>query len=181
MTTNILHLDASARHQGSVTRELSAAIVERLTTEHGGATIVRRDLNGGEPMLDETFVAATFTPPEALTDIQSGALAHSDTLIEELDASDTTVIGLPVYNFGVPASLKTWIDQIARVGVTFRYTENGPEGLLTGKRVIVAYASGGTPLGADYDFATPYLRHIFGFLGIGDVSFETQNPATKAA
>ena len=92
-----------------------------------------------------------------------------DRLIDELKAADTIVIGLPVYNFGVPSGLKAWIDLVARAGATFRYTEAGPEGLLAGKRAIVAMASGGTEAGSAIDFATPYLRHVLGFIGITEV------------
>ena len=93
----------------------------------------------------------------------------SGALIEEIKAADVIVIGVPIYNFGVPASLKAWVDQIARAGVTFRYTENGPQGLLDGKRAIIALASGGTAIGSDIDFASDYLRHIMGFIGITEV------------
>ncbi len=86
-----------------------------------------------------------------------------------MQAADTLVIGLPIYNFGVPAALKAWVDQVARAGVTFRYTETGPKGLLTGKRAIIAVASGGTEAGSDVDFATGYIRHVLGFIGITDV------------
>ena len=87
----------------------------------------------------------------------------------ELKAADVVVIGMPVYNFGIPAALKAWVDLIARARVTFRYAESGPEGLLTGKRAIVVAASGGTPVDSEIDFATPYLRHALGFVGITDV------------
>ena len=100
---------------------------------------------------------------------EKAELALSDTLIAELRAADTIVIGLPIYNFGVPAALKAWVDLVARPGVTFRYGENGPEGLLEGKRVILAMASGGTPAGSDIDFATGFMRHVLGFIGITDV------------
>ena len=170
--THILHIDASARLNGSVSRETSAKIVERLLQATPEATLTRRDLAGGEPHLTETWVGATFTPADARTDLQKQALSHSDVLVAELQASDTIVIGMPIYNFGVPAALKTWMDQVARSGVTFRYTENGPEGLLKDKRVIIAFASGGVDQGAPLDFASPHIAHFFKFLGITDVSFE---------
>jgi hypothetical protein len=93
--------------------------------------------------------------------------------VAELKAADTLVIGLPIYNFGVPAALKAWVDQVARAGVTFKYSEYGPKGLLEGKRAIVAVASGGTEAGSDIDFATGYIRHVLGFIGITDVEFVT--------
>jgi FMN-dependent NADH-azoreductase len=115
-------------------------------------------------------VTGTFTPADARSDAQNEALSFSDTLVAEVIAADTIVIGTPIYNFGAPAVLKAWIDQIARAGVTFQYTENGPEGLLEGKKVIIAVASGGTQIGSDYDFASPYLKFALGFLGITDVT-----------
>ncbi len=164
MTHNILHVDSSARIQGSITRDLTAQIVTKL-----GGTVVRRDLSQALPQIDDTWITANFTPADARTDAQRAALALSDTLVAEIKAADTLVIGAPVYNFSVPASLKAWIDLIARAGLTFQYTENGPKGLLEGKRAIIAVATGGTPVGSEIDFNTGYLRHIMGFIGITDV------------
>lgn len=164
MTKTVLHIDASARLAGSTTRDLSAKIANKMATH-----IIRRDLKDGIPQIDETWVNANFTPVDHRSEAQAAALELSDTLIEEMKAADVIVIGVPVYNFGVPASLKAWVDQIARAGVTFKYTENGPQGLLEGKRAIIALASGGTEIGSDVDFASGYLRHIMGFVGISDV------------
>ncbi len=167
MPRTVLRLDASARKQGSVTRDLTARITARLDP----ATILHRDLaDDPVPQLTEDWVIANLTPEGDRTAAQADTLALSDRLIGELRAADTIVIGLPVYNFGLPAALKAWIDHVARAGVTFRYTADGPEGLLTGKRAIVAMASGGTPAGAGIDHASPYLRHVLGFLGITDVT-----------
>lgn len=167
MTDTILHIDASARHQGSVTRDLSARIVAR----HPEARIITRDLADTPlPQLTENWVNANFTPADSRTEAQREALALSDALVKELQDADTVVIGLPVYNFGIPAALKAWVDLVARAGVTFAYTAEGPEGLLKDKRAIIAMASGGTEAGSDIDFATPYIRHILGFIGITDVS-----------
>ena len=167
MPHSILRLDASARRDGSVTRDLTGRILARFPQ----ADVTIRDLADGLPLIDAAWVAANFTPEADRDAAQRAALALSDTLIAEVRAADTLVIGLPIYNFGVPATLKAWIDLIARAGVTFRYTEAGPEGLLTGKRAIVAVASGGTETGSPLDFATGYLRHMLGFVGITDVSF----------
>ena len=168
MTTNILRIDGSARREGSVSRDL----LDRITARFGTDTkVVTRDLANALPLINEEWVGANFTPADARTDAQNTALELSDSLISEIKAADVLVIGLPVYNFGVPAALKAWIDQISRAGVTFQYTENGPEGLLTGKRAIVAMASGGTQMGSEIDFATGYLRFILGFIGITDVEF----------
>ena len=165
--TTLLRIDASARKTGSVTRQLTDRITARLAPE----TLITRDLSTALPQIDEAWITANFTPPEARDTAQSQALALSDQLVAELQAADTIVFGLPVYNFSVPASLKAWIDLIARAGVTFRYTTNGPEGLLTDKRAIIALASGGTEFGSDIDFASGYLRHMLGFVGITDVTF----------
>ncbi|WP_368345672.1 FMN-dependent NADH-azoreductase [Pelagovum sp. HNIBRBA483] len=167
MTKHILRLDASVRRSNSVSRDLTDQIVGRFPD----AEITVRDLAGGLPLIDEAWVGANFTAPDERSDAQKEALSLSDALIAELKAADTLVIGLPIYNFGVPANLKAWIDLVARAGVTFRYTENGPEGLLSGKRAIIAFASGGTETGSSIDFASGYLRHILSFIGITDVEF----------
>ena len=171
--THVLHIDASARQSGSVTRALSAQKVQDLTRDAANATITRRDLAVGIPTIDEAWVHANFTPKDARTDAQHDALKLSDTLVDELRAANTIVIGSPIYNFSIAASLKAWIDQVARVGETFRYGDAGPEGLLKDKRVIIAFGSGGVRQGSDFDFASDYLRHVLGFLGIERVEFVT--------
>lgn len=165
MTRTVLHIDASARLQGSTSRELSAKVVSRLRP----ATVLRRDLAQPLPQITEDWVDANFTPADQRDALQRDLLALSDGLVEEVKSADTIVIGTPIYNFSVPASLKAWIDLIARAGVTFEYTDAGPRGLLTGKRAIVVLTSGGTPLGSEIDFASGYLRHILGFVGITGV------------
>ncbi|ARE41112.1 FMN-dependent NADH-azoreductase [Rhodovulum sp. P5] len=169
MTKTLLHIDSSARRTGSISRDLSQRIVAQVSD--GTTHVVHRDLADGLPLLSEAWIGANFTPDTDRTDDHRAELALSDTLIAELTAADTVVIGMPIYNFGVPSSLKAWIDHVSRAGVTFRYTEAGPEGLLDDKRVIVAVTTGGTPVGSEIDFATGYLRHILGFLGIKDVTF----------
>ncbi|MBF9048964.1 FMN-dependent NADH-azoreductase [Roseobacter sp. HKCCD9010] len=169
MTHSILRIDASARRDGSVSRDLSDRIIARFAE----ADVTARDLAEGLPLIDEDWVGANFTPAEQRTDEQKAKLALSDTLIEEIKAADTLIIGLPIYNFGVPAALKAWVDLVARAGVTFQYTEQGPKGLLEGKRAVVAVASGGTEAGSAIDFATGYIRHVLGFIGIHDVEFVT--------
>ena len=164
MTQTVLHIDASARHTGSTSRALTKRIADKL-----GDTVVTRDLAMALPQIDETWVNSNFTPADDRTDEQKEALALSDALIEEIRKADVLVIGVPIYNFGVPAALKAWVDLVARAGVTFRYTENGPEGLLKGKRAILAVTSGGTQMGSDIDFATSYMKHFLGFIGIHDV------------
>ncbi|MCK0142169.1 NAD(P)H-dependent oxidoreductase [Aliiroseovarius sp. F20344] len=164
---HILRVDSSTRSEDSISRKLADDVV----AQHVGATITTRDLSNGIPHIDAGFSRATFTPPEARSDADKAALAVSDDIVAEVQAADLVVISMPVYNFSIPSTLKAWIDQLARVGVTFHYTENGPVGLLEGKRVIVVSASGGTPVGADYEFASPYLTHVLGFMGLTDVSF----------
>jgi FMN-dependent NADH-azoreductase len=170
MTQHILRIDASARRTGSVSRDLADKIIDRIGAD---ATVTTRDLADGMSLIDEAWVGANFTPEGDRTDEQREKLALSDTLVAEIKAADTLVIGLPIYNFGVPAALKAWVDQVARAGVTFRYSEYGPKGLLEGKRAIVAVASGGTEAGSDIDFASGYIRHVLGFIGITDVEFVT--------
>ena len=164
MPETILHIDASARLADSVSRQLSSRIVERL-----GGDVIRRDLAQPLPQITQDWVTANFTPPEDRSTAQRDTLALSDRLVDELHAARTIVIGTPIYNFGVPAALKAWIDLVARAGLTFRYSDTGPVGLLTGKRAIIAIASGGTAVGSEIDFASGYLRHVLGFLGITEV------------
>ena len=166
MAHTVLNVQASARHDGSVTRQLSDKILTKIAADQ----TITRDLATGLPLLDAAWLAANFTLADDRTDVQRETLALSDTLITEIKQADTIVIGSPVYNFSVPAVLKAWIDQIARVGVTFKYTPDGPVGLLSGKRAIIVIASGGTPIGSDIDYASGYLKHIMGFIGITDVT-----------
>ncbi|MCB4457552.1 FMN-dependent NADH-azoreductase [Leisingera sp. McT4-56] len=165
MTTTVLHIDSSARTEGSISRDLSAQITARL----GADNVIRRDLAVPLPLLDGAWIGANFTPADQRSEADKQLLALSDSLVEELKQADTIVIGTPIYNFSVPSTLKAWIDLVARVGVTFRYEETGPIGLLEGKRAIIAVASGGTQAGSDIDFATTYLRHVLGFIGITEV------------
>jgi FMN-dependent NADH-azoreductase len=166
MTHTVLNIQASARHDGSVTRQLSDKVLDAT----GANAMITRDLTDGLPLLDAAWLGANFTPVEERTDEDRKTLALSDSLIDEIKRADTLVIGTPIYNFSVPAVLKAWIDQVCRVGVTFKYTPNGPVGLLSGKRAIIVIASGGTSVGSDIDYASGYLKHIMGFIGINDVS-----------
>lgn len=163
---NILRVDASARHGGSASRTLTDALIARLNP----AAVVSRDLSNALPFVTENWVHANFTDEAERTEEQKAELALSDSLVAELVAADIVVIGSPIYNFGVPAALKAWIDMIARARKTFHYTEDGPKGLLTGKKAYVLMASGGTEIGSEIDFASGYLRHVLGFVGIDDVT-----------
>ena len=168
-TLNILRVNASGRRNGSTTRQLSDALIEQLRGRHGSVVVTERDTGEGLKFVDEAWIGANFTPEDERSAAQQAALAHSDALVEEVKNADVLVIGVPVYNFGVPASLKAWIDMVARARKTFHYTENGPEGLLGGRKAYLVMASGGTEVGSDIDFATTYMRFVLGFLGITDV------------
>ncbi len=166
---HVLEITASARHEGSVSRRLVNDLVTALQDRHGPIEITRRNVAAGLPFVDEAWVAANFTPEEERSAEDRRILALSDTLVAELEAADILVIGTPIYNFSIPASLKAWIDMVARARKTFRYTENGVEGLLKGKKAYVVIPSGGVRVGSAADFATPYLRHALGFIGITEV------------
>jgi FMN-dependent NADH-azoreductase len=165
----VLEVAASGRNEGSVSRMLSANLLGALEERHGNIELTRRDLNKGLPFVDEAWINANFTAPEERNADQRAVLAESDSLVAELKAADVLVIGAPIYNFGIPAALKAWVDMVARARLTFRYTENGPQGLLEGKKAYVVIASGGVPVDSPVDFATPYLRHALAFIGITDV------------
>jgi len=168
--TNILYITASIRSDAeSVSRGLGQRLVESLAAK-SGATVTQRDLASNDiPYVSAERFAANLTPAADRTPEQADLAAYADTLIAELQAADTIVIAAPVYNFGPPATLKAWADLVARVGTTFRYTATGPEGLLTGKKAYLAIASGGTPVGAEFDFMSRWLTFFLGFIGITDV------------
>jgi len=168
--SNILFVTASIRSDAeSVSRSLGQRIVDGLAAK-SGATVTTRDLAANDlPYVSAERFAANLTPVADRTPAQAELAAIADTLIVELQAADTIVIASPVYNFGPPATLKAWADLVARAGTTFRYTANGPEGLLTGKKAYLAVATGGTPVGSDIDFMSRWLTFFLGFLGISDV------------
>lgn len=166
----ILRIDASARKTGSVSRSLADETIDRLA-ELSAVNLTSRDVASGLPFVNEDWVAANFTPANDRTDAHKATLDLSDNLVAELKSADTIVISTPIYNFGIPATLKAWVDMICRVGMTFQYTENGPVGLLEGKRAIILVASGGTSVGSPIDFATPYLKQAMAFVGITDITF----------
>lgn len=167
-TLKILRIESSMRREGSMTRELTAKAIAHLEQSHD-VELVTRDLLDGVDLIDEAWLMANWTPADQRSDEALAALRASDELVREVKEADVLVIGAPVYNFSIPGALKAWIDQIARAGETFRYTENGPVGLLEGKRAIIVLATGGTPIGSDIDYASDYLKHIMGFIGITDV------------
>ena len=162
--TKILHIDSSLKGEASNTRKLSAAIVAKL-----GGDVTYRDLvKSNLSPIDEAIFGAYYTPADDRSAEQKASLAQSDELLAEIYAADVIVIGAPMYNFSISASLKLYLDLICRVGETFQYTETGPKGLLEGKKIYFAIATGGTPIGSPADQLVPTLKTIFGFLGIED-------------
>ena len=167
--SNILHITASIRGDESVSNALGNRLVEGLAAKNG-ASVTRRDLSANDlPYVSAERFAANLTPTADRTPAQAELAAIADALIAELQAADTIVIASPIYNFGVPATLKAWADLVARAGTTFKYTETGPVGLLEGKKAYLAIASGGTPVGSDIDFMSRWLIFFLGFIGITDV------------
>ncbi|WP_300528000.1 NAD(P)H-dependent oxidoreductase [Maricaulis sp.] len=167
----ILRVDGSMRKAGSQSRALTDQVIERLSSGSAETLVTRLDLAEEKlAFVDDAWINANFTDPADRTAEQKDKLAASDALVAQVKAADTLVIGTPIYNFSVPAAVKAWIDMIARARETFRYTENGPEGLLEGKKAIIVITSGGTPVGSEIDYATNYLRHVMGFIGITDVT-----------
>lgn len=170
LSTHLLRIDASPRGTDSVTRLLTDELVQRLRTQDAHLQVTTRDLALTPPaFVDADWIAASATDPATRNAHERAVLAQSDILVGELMAADLLVLGVPVHNFGIPAALKAWIDQVARARLTFRYTAQGPEGLLTGKKAFIVLASGGLKVGSDSDFASGYLRHTLGFLGIEEV------------
>ncbi|MDE2478166.1 MAG: NAD(P)H-dependent oxidoreductase [Betaproteobacteria bacterium] len=167
---NILQINASARREGANSTRIADMVTQRLLQREPQARLSLRDLAATpHPMLDEAALGALFTPADKRSPEQAARVALDDALIQEVQAHDVLVIGVPMYNFGVPSQLKNWIDAIARAGVTFRYTESGPQGLLTGKTVYLALARGGRYRDTAADAQVPYLRTVLGFLGMTEL------------
>jgi FMN-dependent NADH-azoreductase len=172
----LLHLDASPRGDYSISRQLSAAAVAAWKDKHPGGKVIVRDLTKTKmTFVDLDWIMGAFSPPDQVTDDHKNALAISDTLIAELLEADEIVLGTPMYNFTVPAVVKAWIDHVVRAGKTFNYGSSGPEGLAKGRKMLVTVASGGSYDKASgmeaYNYETPYLRQILGFIGITDLTF----------
>ena len=168
----ILQINASARAESGNSTRLANAITAHLKSRHPAAEVEVRDLAKNPlPFLDGAGVTAVFTPADQRTPEQVARIALDEAMIARVQAADVLVLGVPMYNFGVSVQLKSFIDSIARAGVTFRYTEAGPEGLIKGKRVYVACARGGVYRDTPADSQTPYLRQVLGFLGMTDVEF----------
>lgn len=174
--STLLKIDSSPMGERSVSRKLTAEFAKTWVETHPGGAVISRDLTTlNIPAVNGDWVAAAYTPEDARTAEQKKALAVSDLLIAELQKADEYVIGVPMHNFSVPSTLKLWIDQVVRIGKTTAYSATGLEGLLKGKKVTLLMASGGVyeqGSGREaFNFVTPYLRTVFGFLGITDVHF----------
>ena len=168
---NILQINSSVRGAQSESTRVANAVVAKLAAANPGATVTVRDLGANpHPVLDEAALGALFTPAEQRTAEQAARVALDDALIAEAQAADVIVLGAPMYNFGMPIQLTAWFDAIARAGVTFRYTANGPEGLLKNKKVVVATSRGGI-YPADADPQVPHIRMLLNFLGLTDHTF----------
>jgi len=165
----ILRIDSSGRQHGSSSRALADELVAALADRYGQVELAKRDLAESIPHVDQAWIEANFTPEENRSDSHRKVLSFSDLLVAELKEAEVLVIGVPIYNFGVPAALKAWVDMIARARLTFAYTENGPVGLLRDKKAFIVVASGGVGVDSPVDFATPYMRQALKFVGITDI------------
>ena len=170
--TTLLQLNTSLYAEHGQSSKLGRDFVASWQARHPDGRVVVRDLAKQPlPHLDAERFGAFLAKPEERTDEQRAVVAESDALIEELKAADVIVLGLPLYNFGVPSQLKAWIDHIARAGVTFRYTANGPEGLVGGRKLYVFAARGGQYQGTPADTQTGFIQTFFNFIGIRDIEF----------
>jgi len=170
--SQVLVIESSARQQDSVSRQLTAEFVRQWQLAHPQDRIQLRDLaRDPVPHLDADLLGGWMTPAAQQSPAEQAALQRSELLTAELLAADVLVLAAPMYNFAIPSTLKAWLDHVLRAGVTFRYTENGPRGLLQGKRAFVLTARGGIYTGTAMDHQEPYLRQALGFIGIDDVQF----------
>jgi len=170
----ILHIISSPRGEASFSIKLANEIIERLIVRHPESSVRTHDLTAVRfPHLEEAHLSAFMTEPEKRTANQVEASKHSDEAIAELLDADIIVIGVPMYNFGIHSTLKAWLDHVMRAGITFSYSENGPEGLIKNKKAYLAISSGGVysdgPM-KPYDFTAPYLTQVLNFIGITDIT-----------
>ncbi|HEY5825231.1 MAG TPA: NAD(P)H-dependent oxidoreductase [Cyclobacteriaceae bacterium] len=176
MSKKVLHIISSPQGEASVSKKLGSAIIEKIITKYPDSTVKERNLAANLfPHLDELQIGSWFTPAEQRSPEQAKAAKISEEAINELQEADIYVIGAPFYNFAIPSTLKAYLDHIARPGITFRYDENGqPEGFLKNKKAYVAIASSGVYSEGEFqsfDYVTPYLKFLLGFLGITDIDF----------
>jgi len=171
--TTLLQINASINHDNGLSSQLANQFVAAFQARNPEAHIEVRNVAAADsvPHLNAERFGAFITQPESRSTAQHAVVAYSDSLIDELKRADVIVLGLPMYNFGVPSQLKAYFDHVARAGVTFKYTEKGPVGLLTGKKVYVFAARGGVYEGTPLDTQTSYVRDFLRFLGITDVEF----------
>ena len=180
--STLLHIDSSPMGAASVSRHLSNTFVENWKKTHPGGTVITRDLSkSGLVSINAEWVAAAYTPADSRTPEQKAALAKSDELLAEVEAADELAIGVSMHNFSIPSVLKLWIDQVVRVGKAFAYVDGAPKGLLVGKKATFLVATGGVygagTAMASLNFIEPYLKAVFGFIGISDVAFHTAGGA----
>jgi FMN-dependent NADH-azoreductase len=173
--STLLKLDSSPMGERSISRKLTTKFAESWLKTHPGGKVIDRDLTTlNLPVVDASWVGAAYTPEASRTATQIQVLAASESLINDLKQADEYVFGVPMHNFSIPSTLKLWIDQVVRVGKTFSYGATGPKGLLTGKKATLLLASGGEygkgSAMASFDFVTPYLQTVLGFIGITDVT-----------
>ena len=169
---NVLVIESSARQQGSVSRQLTAQFIANWSAANPADSIKVRDLAVDQvPHLDANLLGGWMTPALQQSEAERAALALSNRLTDELLGADVLVLAAPMYNFTIPSTLKAWLDHVLRAGVTFKYSETGPQGLLSGKRAFVLTARGGIYAGSGLDHQEPYLRQALAFVGIHDVSF----------
>ena len=170
--SRILVIESSARQQGSVSRQLTEQFISQWKNAHPADEVRVRDL-AAEPVphLDADLLGGWMKPADQQSSAEQQALQRSDTLTAELLTADVLVLAAPMYNFAIPSTLKAWLDHVLRAGKTFKYTETGPQGLLTGKRAFVLTARGGIYAGGTLDHQEPYLRQALGFIGIHQVEF----------
>ncbi len=169
---NILHLDSSPRGERSLSRTLTREFISAWKQIHPTDTVTYRDIGRYPvPPIDESWIAASFSPSDQITPELATALNISDELIDELLEAELYVFGIPMYNYSIPANFKAYIDQIARVRRTFVVSQNGYEGLLKNKKILVITTRGGSYSGGYLDFQEPYLRAVFEFMGITDMTF----------
>ena len=180
----LLEIESSPLGNGaSISRQLTGEFVQQWRQAHPGGTVITRDLSTSRlPAVTAEWIVAMSTPEENRTEEQRDVLVLSDMLIGELKAADEYVFGVPMHNFGIPSVLKLWIDQVVRAGQTFAYVDGAPKGMLAGKKAQFLVATGGvyaagSPM-ASYNFVEPYLRTLFGFLGVTETNFVTAGGTT---
>ena len=170
--SNVLIIESSARQQGSFSRQLTRQFISQWQAVRPGDQVTVRDLAlNPVPHLDANLLGGWMKPEAQRSADEQASLKRSDELTDEVLGADVLVLAAPMYNFAIPSTLKAWLDHVLRAGVTFKYTETGPQGLLTGKKAYVLTARGGLYAGSTTDHQEPYLRQVMAFIGIHDVSF----------